>query len=144
MLLCKLHFCLLPLTTNLKSAATVDHRPFLFNRLQTSIDYSFTAQFLAWMGYPILERAPLASALTEVQPHEREKTVYRCRVMGNMESGKSSFVRGLVGKENSEALPDVVGDESMSVRALTLPNAGKEIYLVVGGNEMKLSLMQSA
>ena len=40
-------------------------------------------------------------------------------------------MRGLVGKENAEALPDVVGDESMSVRALTLPNVGKEIYLVV-------------
>ena len=32
--------------------------------LQTSIDYTYTAQFLAWMGYPLLGRGPLASALT--------------------------------------------------------------------------------
>ena len=100
------------------------------------MDYSFTAQFLAWMGYPVLERAPLNSALLEVQPHERDKSVYRCRVLGSMECGKSSFVRGLVGKENVEPHADIVGDESMSVRALTLPNDNKEIYLVVSKRNM--------
>ena len=95
------------------------------------MDYSFTAQFLAWMGYPVLEHAPLASALTEVQAHERDKSVYRCRVLGSMECGKTQFVRGLVGKENSEPLSDEIGEEAMSVRALTLPNVNKEIYLVV-------------
>ena len=105
----------------------------LSSRLQTSMDYSFTAQFLAWMGYPVLERTPLSSALLEVQPHEREKSVYRCRILGSMECGKSSFVRGLVGKENEGPHADIVGDEAMSVRALTLPNLNKEIYLVVSG-----------
>ena len=33
-------------------------------RLQTSIDYTYTAQFLAWVGYPLLNRRELASALT--------------------------------------------------------------------------------
>ena len=33
-------------------------------RLQTSVDYTYTAQFLAWVGYPLLGRGPLASALT--------------------------------------------------------------------------------
>ncbi len=33
------------------------------HRLQTSIDYTYTAQFLAWMGYPVLEKGNLASAL---------------------------------------------------------------------------------
>ena len=83
------------------------------------------------MGYPILERAPLATALTEVQAHERDKSVYRCRVLGSTECGKSSFVRGLVGKELSDAQSDVMGEEAMSVCALTLPNVNKEIYLVV-------------
>ena len=86
------------------------------------------------MGYPILERAPLATALVEVRPHERDKMVYRCRVLGSMECGKSSFVRGLVGKETSDALSDIVGEEAMSVRALTLSNVNKEIYLVVSRN----------
>ena len=99
--------------------------------LQTSMDYSFTAQFLAWMGYPVLERAPLASALSEVSAHERDKSIYRCRVMGSMDCGKTCFVRGLVGKENAEPPSDEVGEEAMSVRALTLPNVNKEIYLVV-------------
>ena len=40
-------------------------------------------------------------------------------------------MRGLVGKENADPHADVVGDEAMSVRALTLPNVDKEIYLVV-------------
>ena len=32
-------------------------------RLQTSLDYSYTAQFLAWMGYSAIEKGGLASAL---------------------------------------------------------------------------------
>ena len=31
--------------------------------LQTALDYSYTAQFLAWMGYSVVEKAGLASAL---------------------------------------------------------------------------------
>ena len=50
--------------------------------------------------------------------------------MGDKECGKSTFVRGLIGKE--ECLnPDEAGDEAMTVRALTLPNSSKHIYLVV-------------
>ena len=37
--------------------------------------------------------------LTEVRPHERQKSVYRCRVMGSKNCGKTTFVRGLIGKE---------------------------------------------
>ena len=37
--------------------------------------------------------------LTEVRPHERQKSVYRCRVMGSKDCGKTTFVRGLIGKE---------------------------------------------
>ena len=32
-------------------------------RLQTNVDYTVTAQFLAWMGYPSLHKDALASAL---------------------------------------------------------------------------------
>ena len=32
-------------------------------RLQTSLDYTVTAQFLAWMGYSVIEKGGLASAL---------------------------------------------------------------------------------
>lgn len=99
-----------------------------FWTLQTSIDYTYTAQFLAWMGYPVLERGTLASALQEVRPHERQKSVYRCRVLGSKNCGKTTFVRGLVGKEQSP-YPDIEGEEAVSVKSLTL--AESHIYLVL-------------
>ena len=109
------------------------------------MDYSYTAQFLAWAGYQVLQKNTLTSALqgisvtgtekyvvvvppppppppippppppppsasflfcspapphhAEVQPGDRQKSVFRCRVLGSKACGKSAFVRGLVGKE---------------------------------------------
>ena len=40
-------------------------------------------------------------------------------------------MRGLAGKESADPHADIVGDEAMSVCALTLPNVNKEVYLVV-------------
>ena len=36
--------------------------------------------------------------ILEVAPHDRQRKVYWCRVMGGRGCGKSGFVRGLVGK----------------------------------------------
>ena len=34
----------------------------------------------------------------EVQFHDKRKSVYRCKVFGSRKSGKTTIVRGLVGK----------------------------------------------
>lgn len=78
------------------------------------MDYTCTTSFLAYMGYSVIEKRGLASALTgkyftsnnyclvliEVLPRGREKSVFRCRVMGGRGCGKTTFCRSLVLKVN--------------------------------------------
>lgn len=68
-----------------------------------------------------------------MKSHERNKLVYRCQVLGGKGCGKSSFVRGLVGKEQASAFTDMdeIGD-AVTVKAITLPDSTSPIYLVVG------------
>jgi len=49
-------------------------------------------------------------------------------VIGSKNCGKTTFVRGLIGKEQSP-YPDVEGEEVMSIRSI--PLAGAHIYLVL-------------
>ena len=63
---------------------------------------------------------------------QHKKTVYRCQVLGGKGCGKSSFVRGLVGKALEEVPEEVQVEESMSIRSLTLPSSAAPVYLLVG------------
>ena len=63
------------------------------------MDYGFTSQFLALTGYLVLEKESLAAALLEIRPHERHRSVFRCCVFGSKNAGKTSFIRGLIGKD---------------------------------------------
>lgn len=68
---------------------------------------------------------------SEVKSTERNKLVYRCQVFGGKGCGKSSFVRGLLGKESSQVSTDLEEGGSVSIRAVTLPNSTASVYLVV-------------
>lgn len=68
----------------------------------------------------------------EVKSHQRDKLVYRCQILGGKGCGKSSFVRGLVGKQQAPALLDQEElGEAVTVKAITLPDSTSPIYLVV-------------
>ena len=85
--------------------------------LQTSHDYLHTLEYLALMGYSSLANGSLITAIEgkwslvnclivyvhlwhciEIQFHDKRKSVYRCKVFGSRRSGKTTIVRGLVGK----------------------------------------------
>lgn len=103
-----------------------------FWTLQTSLDYTDTAQFLAWMGYPILQKDTLSSALQEVRSNERNKLVYRCLVLGSTGCGKSSFVRGLIGREQVAA--SMEEGDAVAIKTITLPNSTSSVYLMLQEN----------
>lgn len=67
----------------------------------------------------------------EVKSTERNKLVYRCQVFGGKGCGKSSFVRGLLGKKSSQVSTDLEEGEAVAIRAVTLPNSTASVYLVV-------------
>jgi Ras family protein T1 len=103
--------------------------------LQTSVDYTYTAQFLAWVGYPLLGRGPLASALTEVRSGQKVKSVYHCQVLGERGGGKSTFVRGLIGREQVVGQGEEEGEEEEeAVTIRSLPVAGSTVYLILHEN----------
>ena len=83
---------------------------------------------LTWGSYS------LHSFAIEVKSHQRNKLVYRCQVLGGKGCGKSSFVRGLVRKEQAPA-EEELGD-AVTVKAITLPESTSPIYLVVGNTRL--------
>lgn len=96
--------------------------------LQTSLDYSYTAQFLAWMGYSAIEKGGLASALKEVLPRDKSKTVFRCKIMGGRGCGKTTFCRALILK-SKESLLQRDEDEVICIKSLSAGNS--RIYLIL-------------
>jgi GTPase SAR1 family protein len=102
-----------------------------FWALQTAMDYTYTMAFLGWMGFAVLEGTNITAAIKEVRPNDAQKTVYQCRLMGNRGSGKTAFIRGLVGKQ--EDLIHVDGEEeNVAIRRMTV--AGSPMYLVLHEN----------
>lgn len=109
------------------------------------------------MGYPVLQKDTLASALqgsvsshiqscivirrwcsfSEIKSNQRTKLVYRCQVLGGKGCGKSSFVRGLLGK-GQMAIPADVEVEAVSIKAITLPNSASYVYLVVSTGDLQV------
>ena len=68
------------------------------------------------MGYPCLVNGNLTTAiegmftlqelimlllLVEIHPHEKRKSVFQCKIFGSRQSGKSTIVRALVGKQDN-------------------------------------------
>ena len=47
----------------------------------------------------ILSACQLDVFISEIRPHERHKSVFRCCVFGSKNAGKTSFIRGLIGKD---------------------------------------------
>jgi len=70
--------------------------------------------------------------VTEVGLGQLKKSVYKCQVMGGRGCGKSSFVRGLVGKGLAPVPEELQVEEAMSVKSLTLPDVPGPVYLLVG------------
>ena len=69
--------------------------------------------------------------LAEVGLSQHTKLVYRCQVLGGKGCGKSSFIRGLVGKEMALVPEELQEEEAMSIKALTLPSSTSPVYLLV-------------
>ncbi|XP_003388429.2 PREDICTED: mitochondrial Rho GTPase 1-A-like [Amphimedon queenslandica] len=99
-----------------------------FWTLQTNLDYTCTTSFLAHVGYSVIEKGGLASAVREVQPRGHEKSVFRCRVMGGRGCGKTTFCRSLISK-----MKDVTkdGDEDEVICIKSVTSANRRIYLVL-------------
>lgn len=66
-----------------------------------------------------------------MKSNQRNKLVYRCQVLGGKGCGKSSFVRGLVMKEQVPVFVDMEEGEAVTIKAITLPDSASPIYLVV-------------
>ena len=73
----------------------------------------------------------MVCVITEVPVSQHSKIVYHCQVLGGKGCGKSSFVRGLVGKEMALVPEELQYEEAMSIKALTLPSSTSPIYLLV-------------
>lgn len=97
--------------------------------LQTSHDYLHTLEYLAMMGYSSLVNGNLITAIEEVQFHDKRKSVYRCKVFGSRRSGKTTIVRGLVGKHQVQTTPDEEEMEAVSIKSL--PIAGRQMHLIL-------------
>ena len=70
--------------------------------------------------------------MTEVALGQLKKSVYTCQVMGSRGCGKSSFVRGLIGKGLAPVPEELQVEEAMSIKSLTLPATPGPVYLLVG------------
>jgi len=64
---------------------------------------------------------------TDVEADDGDRVVFTCRVMGSTGCGKTSFVRGLIGKGDTPS----DGEEALTIKGLTLPSTQHISYLVV-------------
>lgn len=96
------------------------------------------------MGYSVIEKGGLASALKgkrriyatsiltaliiELQPRDKSRKVYRCRVMGSRGCGKTSFCRSLIVKDKNALLDK---DENDTICIKSLPLGNTSVYLIV-------------
>jgi Ras family protein T1 len=98
--------------------------------LQTYLDFNTTTLFLAYMGYSAIESGGLVSAIREVPPHGKDRTVYRCMVAGGRGCGKTSFCRSLVVKSKDSLLDRKDDDiEILSIKSITSGNSC--VYIIL-------------